>query len=105
MTTGQDALYTNSTLALNPQTGQVEWYFQHVPGETLDLDIVSYGTEELECRGLKLPHPRAHDRLFVLLPLEELAPHFRFVGDDRILATHIKNAAAIRMEKLANSTK
>ena len=40
MTTGQDALYTNSTLALNPQTGQLEWYFQHVPGETLDLDIV-----------------------------------------------------------------
>ena len=40
MTTQQDALYTNSTLALNPRTGQVEWYFQHVPGETLDLDIV-----------------------------------------------------------------
>ena len=40
MTTRQDALYTNSTLALNPQTGQVQWYFQHAPGETLDLDIV-----------------------------------------------------------------
>ena len=40
MTTRQDALYTNSTLALNPRTGTVEWYFQHVPGETLDLDIV-----------------------------------------------------------------
>ena len=40
MTTGQDALYTNSTLALNPRTGQMEWYFQHMPGETLDLDIV-----------------------------------------------------------------
>ena len=40
MTTRQDALYTNSTLALNPRTGQVEWYFQHAPGETLDLDIV-----------------------------------------------------------------
>ena len=40
MTTRQDALYTNSTLALNPTTGQVEWYFQHAPGETLDLDIV-----------------------------------------------------------------
>jgi 2-amino-4-hydroxy-6-hydroxymethyldihydropteridine diphosphokinase len=72
---------------------------------TLDLDIVSYGTEKLECRELRLPHPRAHDRLFVLLPLEELAPNFRFPGDDRILATHIKNAAAIRMKKLANSTK
>ena len=40
MTTRQDALYTNSTLALNPRTGQLQWYFQHVPGETLDLDIV-----------------------------------------------------------------
>ena len=40
MTTRQDALYTNSTLALNPSTGQVRWYFQHAPGETLDLDIV-----------------------------------------------------------------
>ena len=40
MTTRQDALYTNSTLALNPRTGQVQWYFQHAPGETLDLDIV-----------------------------------------------------------------
>ena len=40
MTTRQDALYTNSTLALNPTTGRVQWYFQHAPGETLDLDIV-----------------------------------------------------------------
>jgi len=40
MTTRQDALYTNSTLALNPSTGRVHWYFQHAPGETLDLDIV-----------------------------------------------------------------
>ncbi len=40
MTTRQDALYTNSTLALHPRTGRVEWYFQHAPGETLDLDIV-----------------------------------------------------------------
>ena len=40
MTTRQDALYTNSTLALNPRTGRVQWYFQHAPGETLDLDVV-----------------------------------------------------------------
>ncbi|MEE2636496.1 MAG: PQQ-binding-like beta-propeller repeat protein [Acidobacteriota bacterium] len=40
MSTRNDALYTNSTLALNPQTGQVVWYFQHVPGETLDMDSV-----------------------------------------------------------------
>ena len=40
MSTTHDALYTNSTLALNPRTGEVDWFFQHVPGETLDLDSV-----------------------------------------------------------------
>ena len=34
------ALYTSSTLALNPDTGKLAWYFQHVPGESLDLDEV-----------------------------------------------------------------
>jgi alcohol dehydrogenase (cytochrome c) len=33
------ALYTNSTLALDPQTGAIEWHFQHVRGETLDMEI------------------------------------------------------------------
>jgi alcohol dehydrogenase (cytochrome c) len=40
-TTGNDAaLYTSSTLALRPETGQLAWHFQHVPGESLDLDEV-----------------------------------------------------------------
>ena len=40
-TTGSDAaLYTSSTLALRPDTGQLAWHFQHVPGESLDLDEV-----------------------------------------------------------------
>jgi alcohol dehydrogenase (cytochrome c) len=34
------ALYTNSTLALDPDTGEIEWYFQHIPAETHDLDEV-----------------------------------------------------------------
>jgi alcohol dehydrogenase (cytochrome c) len=34
------ALYTSSTVALNPDTGQLAWYFQHAPGESLDLDEV-----------------------------------------------------------------
>jgi alcohol dehydrogenase (cytochrome c) len=34
------ALYTNSTLALDPDTGQIRWYYQHIPGETLDMDEV-----------------------------------------------------------------
>jgi alcohol dehydrogenase (cytochrome c) len=32
------ALYTNSTLAIDPETGDISWYFQHIPAETHDLD-------------------------------------------------------------------
>jgi alcohol dehydrogenase (cytochrome c) len=32
------ALYTNSTLALDPATGRMVWHFQHIPGETLDME-------------------------------------------------------------------
>jgi alcohol dehydrogenase (cytochrome c) len=35
-----DALYTSATLALDPDDGSLRWYFQHAPGESLDLDEV-----------------------------------------------------------------
>ena len=35
-----DALYSNTTLALDPDTGTLKWYYQNAPGETLDLDEV-----------------------------------------------------------------
>ena len=35
-----EGLYTNSTVAVNVETGELAWYFQHVPGEALDLDEV-----------------------------------------------------------------
>jgi PQQ-dependent dehydrogenase (methanol/ethanol family) len=34
------ALYTNSTLALDPDTGKMKWFYQHIPGETTDMDEV-----------------------------------------------------------------
>ena len=41
---------------------------------TLDLDLVWYEGEERDEPRLVLPHPRAHEREFVLRPLAELAP-------------------------------
>jgi alcohol dehydrogenase (cytochrome c) len=38
--TDGSALYTNSTLALDPDTGKMKWYYQHLPGETQDMDEV-----------------------------------------------------------------
>ena len=53
-TTGNDvALYTSSTLALRPDTGQLAWHFQHAPGELLDLDEV-YERVLVDVDGRKL---------------------------------------------------
>ena len=41
---------------------------------TLDLDLVAYGREVIDAPGLTAPHPRAHERLFVMGPLAEIAP-------------------------------
>ncbi len=35
-----DALYTNSTIAIDPNTGELKWYHQYLPNDTLDLDYV-----------------------------------------------------------------
>jgi 2-amino-4-hydroxy-6-hydroxymethyldihydropteridine diphosphokinase len=44
---------------------------------TLDLDILFFGDAVINEAGLTVPHPRLHQRAFVLLPLLELAPGFR----------------------------
>ena len=39
MSPNEKALYTNSTLAMNPKTGKILWFFQHIPGETIDMEV------------------------------------------------------------------
>ncbi|MFN2469203.1 MAG: 2-amino-4-hydroxy-6-hydroxymethyldihydropteridine diphosphokinase [Gaiellaceae bacterium] len=41
---------------------------------TLDLDLLLYGGEIVDEPGLRVPHPRLHERRFVLEPLAELDP-------------------------------
>ena len=47
---------------------------------TIDLDIIDFGGTELASKALTLPHPRAHERMFVLMPLMELAPDLALQG-------------------------
>jgi 2-amino-4-hydroxy-6-hydroxymethyldihydropteridine diphosphokinase len=47
---------------------------------TIDLDLLLYGAEELDEPGLRVPHPRLHERVFVLEPLAELAPGLAIPG-------------------------
>ena len=41
---------------------------------TLDIDLIAYGRQVIDAPGLTVPHPRAHERLFVMGPLAEIAP-------------------------------
>jgi 2-amino-4-hydroxy-6-hydroxymethyldihydropteridine diphosphokinase len=52
----------------------------------LDLDLIAFGLERRASRELTLPHPRAHQRRFVLQPLSEIAPDFVLPGQDRTVA-------------------
>jgi len=44
---------------------------------TIDLDLLLYGDLVLEEEGLQVPHPRLHERAFVLVPLLDLLPEGR----------------------------
>jgi 2-amino-4-hydroxy-6-hydroxymethyldihydropteridine diphosphokinase len=50
----------------------------------LDLDLLLYGHIALDEPGLTLPHPRLHERRFVLEPLHELAPDLVVPGRGRV---------------------
>ena len=43
----------------------------------IDVDILLFGTSVIDTAGLTVPHPRLHERRFVLEPLAEIAPEVR----------------------------
>ena len=47
---------------------------------TLDIDVLFYGQQIVAHPDLRIPHPRLHERRFVLEPLLELAPEFIHPG-------------------------
>jgi 2-amino-4-hydroxy-6-hydroxymethyldihydropteridine diphosphokinase len=53
---------------------------------TLDLDLLLYGDAEIDEPGLRIPHPRMHERAFVLVPLAELDPGLEIPGRGEIQA-------------------
>lgn len=53
--------------------------FPNAP-RTLDLDLLMYGNATLDSAKLRVPHPRMHERAFVLAPLLEIAPDIVIPG-------------------------
>ena len=51
---------------------------------TLDLDLLLYGDAEIDEPGLRVPHPRLHERRFVLEPLADLDPALEVPGNGQV---------------------
>ena len=60
---------------------------ENVPAQgprTLDLDLLLYGDAEIDEPGLRVPHPRLHERRFVLEPLADLDPALEVPGNGQV---------------------
>jgi 2-amino-4-hydroxy-6-hydroxymethyldihydropteridine diphosphokinase len=51
---------------------------------TVDLDLLLYGDAEIDEPGLRVPHPRLHERRFVLEPLADLDPALQVPGNGQV---------------------
>ncbi len=107
--------YLNGVALLAPEPGPedmlaalhaIERAFGRARGEpnaprTLDLDLIAHGRTVLDGPGLVLPHPRAHERKFVMGPLAQIAPEWKhpvYGGSAKMMAagaTVGRDAAAI----------
>ena len=75
------------------RTRSTEW-----APRTLDIDLLLYGDTVIDESGLQVPHPRLHERAFVLAPLSEIGPdllHPRLGKTIRALADELRLPAGL----------
>jgi 2-amino-4-hydroxy-6-hydroxymethyldihydropteridine diphosphokinase len=73
--------------------------FANAP-RTLDVDLLLYGDATLATADLVLPHPRMHERAFVLMPLLEIAPAVHVPGRGPARAL-LEDCTGQRVERMA----
>ena len=64
-------------LAIEEQMGRLRTGVPPKGPRLIDLDLLLYNDETLATPALTLPHPALYERLFVLAPLAEIAPHWQ----------------------------
>jgi len=60
-------------LDIEKQLGRDRSQSESYESRVIDLDLLSYGTLVIHIPDLTLPHPRMHERRFVLIPMDEIA--------------------------------
>jgi len=88
-------------LAIEHEQGRVRGAEKGGP-RTLDLDLLLYDSEIVASPDLTLPHPRMHQRAFVLAPLAEIAPDLVVPGFGGVQAL-LRLCADQRVERLKDS--
>ena len=84
----------SALLAIERSRGRDRAREQRWGPRTLDLDLLLYGDEVIQEPGLTVPHPRLHERLFVLLPLAAVAPEVRVPTLNRTVKDLLAELAA-----------
>lgn len=79
------------------ELGRVE-SFRYGP-RSIDIDILFYGDLVRKTKRLQIPHPRMHERAFVLIPLAELEPEFRHPVLNRTIEDILKNVDPTEVRK------
>ena len=87
----------HALLAIEADHGRVR-RFVNAP-RTLDLDLLLHGAAAVASDALVLPHPRMHERAFVLAPLAEMAPGLVVPGHGKV-EDLLRGVAAQRIAKL-----
>jgi len=78
-TTLEPREFLDALLRVERELGRVRDGTQWGP-RTIDLDLLMYGDEIVDEPGLRVPHPRLHERRFALEPLVELEPELVIPG-------------------------
>lgn len=113
--------FLNAVVGLVPQAGATpEWLHArlqdmekqfgrrpkqvHNEPRPLDLDLITFRHELRTTTKLTLPHPRAHERRFVLQPLSEIAPELVLPGQTESVSRLLEKLPADPLMRLAQSS-
>jgi 2-amino-4-hydroxy-6-hydroxymethyldihydropteridine diphosphokinase len=74
----------DALLAIEQRFGRVRDPQDRWGPRSVDLDLLLYGDQRLDEPGLTVPHPRLHERAFVLVPLAQIAPMLEVPGQGAV---------------------